>query len=468
MHIGKAKTKTKNDTRLPATIVKGARITFAYLLLASTSAFAQSLPTELGAETNALETELSTTNINQLSELDRSQQNLSTGAVNETRDLINADDGSAPGIRIGTLTLRPTLQNEIIYERQKTATSTATRTFNQTNLGATLESDWSRHSLNITGNATLQKNIRGTIEENPSIDVTSDLEFNINDLLTANLIGSYNFSKESRNDPNAITNATSQANIHTFSSSLGLTKELGILRGSVTGSLTRVVNGDATLPGNIIVSGNDRDRLNLGLALRLQYAGNPVLMPFIEGEIGTTRYDQDIDNSGTNREFTSYGLRTGIVADLGDKLSGEASIGYVANKFKDASLPDIKAVTFDSELNWSPRRGTTAALGLTTSVEPSTSTGQSGSILYASTLDLSQEITNRLDATLGLNYSVRDFRGSTSTPNESIYGASLAFDWAINRYLSMNSDLSFTRTDRFGSADDVDDTSIGIGLTLTR
>jgi hypothetical protein len=468
MHIGRDKIKTAKDNCLPATVVKGATIAFACALLSSTSVYAQSLPTELDVEAGAVNTDQSATNINQLTELDRNQQNRATGSVDETRSLINADDGAAPGIRLGTLTLRPTLQNQVIYESEKTATGKSTRTFNQTNFGATLESDWSRHSLNVTGSAVLQKNIRGTIEEDPSVDLTGDFEFNINDLLTANWISSHNFSKENRNDPNAVTNATSQANIHTFSSSLGLTKELGILRGSVTGSLTRVLNGDATLPGNIIVSGDDRDRLNLGLALRLQYAGNPVLMPFIEGEIGTTNYDQNIDNSGTNREFSSYGLRTGVAADLGDKLTGEASIGYSVNRFKDASLPNINAVTFDGELNWSPRRGTTATLALATSVEPSTTAGQSGSILYASTLDLNQEITNRLNATIGFDYSVRDFRGSTAISNEKVYGTSLAFDWAINRYLSMNSDLSFTRTDRFGSADDVDDTSIGIGLTLTR
>lgn len=468
MHIGKAILNTREYDCDTLTLVKAATIAFVYALLASTSVFAQSLPTDLSAEAAPTGTAQSITNINQLSDLDRTQQNLSTDAIDDARDLANADDGSAPGIRLGTLTLRPTVQNEIIFESQKTATSRQNRTYNQTNLGATLESDWSRHSLSVTGSAILQKNIRGTIEENPSVNLSSDLEFNINDLLTANLISSYNFARENRNDPTAVTNATSQANIHTFSNSLALTKELGILRGSITGSATRVLNGDATLPGNTIVSGDDRDRLNLGLALRLQYAGNPVLMPFIEGEIGTTNYDQSVDSSGTNREFSSYGLRTGVVADLGDKLSGEVAMGYLANNFKDASLPDINAITFDGELNWSPRRGTTARLGLATSVEPSTTAGQSGSILYASTLGINQEISSRLDAALGLNYSVRDFRGSTSTSNESIYGASLAFDWAINRYLSMNSDLSFTRTDRVGSADDVDDTSIGIGLTLTR
>ena len=468
MHIGKAILKSKIRNRYPTAIVKGSALALICALLGSTSSLAQSLPTELDADTLATDANQTLTNINQLTELDRARQNLSTGAINEPRNLANADDGSAPGIRLGTLTLRPSIQNQIIYERQKTATSTLNRTYNQTNFGATLESDWSRHSLNITGSAIIQKNIRGSIEEDPSADLTSDFEFNISDLLTANLISTYNFSKEDRNDPNAVTNATSQANIHTFSTSLSLTKELGILRGSVTGNVTRVINGDATLPGNVIVSGDDRDRLNLALALRLQYAGNPVLMPFIEGEIGKTNYDQDVDNTGTNREFSSYGLRAGVVADLGDKLSGEASIGYIVNSFKDATLPDIEAVTFDSELNWSPRRGTTAILGLTTSVEPSTTSGQSGSILYASTLDFNQEINRRLDATLGLNYSVRDFRGSSDVPNESVYGASIAFDWAVNRYLSLNSDLSFTRTDRFGSADDVDDASIGIGLTLTR
>lgn len=437
------------------------------LLLLSPTALAQTPPTELDTEQTSEATN-EVVNLNPLTSLDRNRLNESSENIDGQREFQNADDGAAPGIRIGTMTLRPSVSSQILYEIEKTATASESRTYNQTTLGATLQSDWSRHALNVTGTGTLQKNISGTLAENPSANLATDLELNINDLLTANLRGGYSFTREDRNDPNAVTNATDQANIHTFTSSLALTKEVGIIRGSITGNLTRVINGDAILPGYIVVSGNDRDLLTLGLAIRLQYAANPVLMPFIEGEIGGTKYDQTIDSSGANRAYTNYGLRLGLAADLGDKLSGEFSVGYTTNTYDDLNLPDIDAFTLDSELTWSPRRGTSALFGLATTIDPSTTADQSGSILYAATLDVTQEITRNIDATFGVNYSLRDFQGSASVSDESIYGASIALDWAINRYLSLNTDVSYARTNRSGATNDIDNTRFGLGLTLTR
>lgn len=390
-----------------------------------------------------------------------------TGAATTEQMLGTAGDGTATGIRLGTMTLRPSLQTQIFYESEKTGSTSESRVYNQTILGATLTSDWSRHALTLSGTGTIQKNISGTLDQDPSANLSADFQYDINNLLTANLINGYSYTVEDRNDPNAVSNATSQAGIHSFTSSLALAKDTGILRGSITGDVLRELHGDAKLASGGIVSGNDRNLLDLGLALRLQYAGNPALMPFIEGEARRIKYDQTADTAGTQRSYSNYTMRLGVQASYSDKLNGDVSIGYGLNKFDDASLSDINSFVFASALNWSPRRGTDVSFGWDTTIEPSTSAGVSGSVIYAFNADLTQQIIADVNATLGFDYSFRDFRGSTITNNQNTFGANFEIDWAISRSLSMNSNITYQKTTQFG-ASDRDTLNVGVGLTLAR
>lgn len=405
--------------------------------------------------------------LNQLTPVSQGQQNLRTQNSANVTNSINADDGSAPGIGMGSFTLRPSIQTQILYENEKTDTTSRNRVYNQTIISATLQSDWSRHSLAINGTGTLQRNISGTLDEDPNADFDADLQLNLNDLITANIQGGYNFRVEDRTDPNAISNATSQANIHTIDGSLALAKDVGIIRGSITGSLSKEIHGNATLANNTVISGSDRDLLESGLALRIQYAANPVLMPFIEGEVGRTLYDQTTDSNGIKRSYLNYALRLGLEADISDKLSGDFAVGYITNSFDDASLIDLNSFTIDSNLNWSPQRGTDASFGFTTTIDPSTSVNVSGATLYALTTGITQQISNNLSADIGANYSLRRFTGNVVQSDQTIYGASAGLDWSVNRYVSLNADARYTKTLQAGTSA-IDNVTLGLGLTLTR
>lgn len=405
--------------------------------------------------------------LNQLTPTSQGQQNLPVQNTANINNPINSDDGSAPGIGLGAFTLRPSIQTQILYENETTDTTSLNRVYNQTIIAATLQSDWSRHSLAISGTGTLQKNISGTLNEDSSADLDTDLELNLNDLLTANIQGGYNFSVEDRTDPNAVSNATSQANIHTIDGALALAKDIGIIRGSITGSLSKEIHGNATLSNGTVISGKERDLLESGLALRIQYAGNPVLMPFIEGELGRTRYDQSIDSNGIKRSYSNYALRLGLEADISDKLSGDFAVGYITNNFDDASLEKLNALSIDSNLNWSPRRGTNANFGFATSIEPSTTVNVSGGVLYALIAGITQQISNNLSSDIGANYSLRKSTGSAAPSDQTIYGVNAGLDWSINRYVSFNADAAYTKTLQAGTSA-IDDVTLGLGLTLTR
>jgi hypothetical protein len=214
------------------------------------------------------------------------------------------------------------------------------------------------------------------------------------------------------------------------------------------------------------LSNTDRNRNTVTLSSRIGYEISPALTPFIEVSAGKTNYDQTLDRSGYQRSGNLYSAKTGFSSDLGEKLRGEVAVGYEHANFDDSRLDGMGAMTLDSSVNWSPRRGTDVALGLGTSIEPSTTAGISGDVAYALTAAITHELREDLIARLSGGTTWRDY-SNASQLNSMYYTAGAGLTYHINRYLDLTADLAWARTSSDNGTSDKTIT-IGAGLTLKR
>ncbi|WP_422371457.1 outer membrane beta-barrel protein [Hoeflea sp.] len=374
---------------------------------------------------------------------------------------------AVPGFMIGTLTLRPTLSERIVRESVKGTGFATSRIYSETTLSGILESDWSRHQLSVTGSGTWQENLSGTGTESPNANIDAALRLDLFNDISATLGAGYTYTQESRTDPNAISGATTQSGIHETRASLGLQKDLGVLRGTTTLEVTRTMYGDATLASGNVLSADDRDTLGAELTARLGYAISPALIPFLEASVGREKYDQKVDSTGAQRSSSTYGLRAGAEIDLGEKLSGEIAAGYLMRSLDDPNLSDISGLTLDGSLAWSPRRGTSLDLGVATTIEAATTAGESGAVLYEFDSTLTHELNSALLARLGTTLQYRAYDSGSNRSNQRGYGASAGLTWNINRYLDLEADASYERTEEPGSANE-ETTRVGVGLRARR
>ncbi|PHR19401.1 MAG: hypothetical protein COA37_18465 [Hoeflea sp.] len=395
------------------------------------------------------------------------RQNARVGTIDELPLDTSTDEAAVPGFSFGTLTLRPTLDQRVVHESVRYGSDRTRRTYSQSTLSGSLESNWSRHQFRADGSGTWQKNISGTGTETPSADFNAQLNLDLINDVTALLGTGYSYSQESRTDPNAISGATTQAGIHELRASAGLQKSLGLLRGSTTLDITRTIYGDATLADGTSVLLDDRDTVGAQLTARIGYEISPALVPFLEAYAGRETYDQRVDSTGAERSSKTWGVRAGAEVDLGKKLSGEFAAGYVLRELDDANLADISGLTVDGELNWSPTRGTDLNLGLATTLESATTAGQSGAIVYELDSSLSQQIRNDLVARLGATASYRDYDAGSGRNNQRSYGASAGLTWSVNRYLDLEADASYEQTREDGGTDE-ETMRVGLGLKLRR
>ncbi|RWX79068.1 hypothetical protein EPK99_10905 [Neorhizobium lilium] len=373
--------------------------------------------------------------------------------------------GDPTGIRLGSFMLRPSVSQSINTEITRSNGAKDTRNYLATGIRGTLSSDWSRHALTVTGEGVFEHDLSGGNRQfSPEGTIAADLRLDLADDTIAHVTGGYNFTREDTDDPNAVGDAETQSGVHQFNGGLSVERDLGRIHGLAAVEGTRSIYTDAKLSSGDVISMADRDRTGIDGRLRLGYELSTAIIPFIEVASGHTFYDQKRDNSGYARSSQSYAARTGVEFDFGDKLRGEVGTGYEVVDYEDSRLDSVGAVTFDGKAVWSPRRGTDVNLGLRTTVQDSTTAGQSGWIEYQLTSAVAHEIRDNLTGRLTGSTTFRNFDGGTSEDNMTwVAGAGLT--WAINRYFDFTSDIEYERTTG-GSEQDI--LRAGVGLSVKR
>ena len=396
---------------------------------------------------------------------DFGRMNLRENSIDNLSQRDNPTRYEAQGIRLGTMILRPSVTQSLGAEREKTGGTTTSRTYLQTEIKGTLESDWSRHALTVTGAGLLQRNLSGTGEEKPSASLDADLRLDLADRMVAHIRGGYSFTREDADDPNAISGAETQAGVHTLRGGVEVQRAFGVIRGTTGFDLERQIYTDATLANGTKLSMEDRDRLSGTLRGRIGYELSPAIIPFLEASAGRSSYDLRTDSQGYERSHWIYAAKAGVELDMGEKLRGELGIGYKRAEFDDARLKALDSVTVDGDLVWSPQRGTDVNFGLSTSIEPSTTAGSSGYVSYSVNAGISHEVRDNVIARLTGTTTYRDYEGGGT--NETLYTLGPGVTWGINRYVDLKGDLGYEITAR-EQGDDSRTLRGLIGVTVKR
>jgi hypothetical protein len=395
---------------------------------------------------------------------DLGRQNLAEDGVDGLRTR-PAETEDTPGIPVGAFTFRPTVTAGAGFERERTGKTSKTRSYLQGGLKGSLTSNWSQHELRVDTSGTWQKTLSGFKSDDPEGSINAALRLDISNDTIANLTAGYSLGREDIGDANAIDGATNQAEVSTFTAGASITRDLGLIRGTLGVDFERETYGDATLSTGQRLDQSDRNQNTATLRGRLGYELSPALIPFIEASYGRMIYDNTRDSTGYMRDADLYAAKAGVEFDMGEKLRGEIGAGYTVADFKDGRLDQLSGLTINGDANWSPQRGTDVELGLKTEVEPSTSAGSSGSIAYTADVALTQVIIDELKGRLSAGTTWRDYKSTTA--NQTVYDLGGGLTWGLSRSLDMTADVAWQHSSQNGSASQETLTGL-VGLSLKR
>ena len=373
----------------------------------------------------------------------------------------------AVGVRFGTFILKPSIETGV------TATSNADfsadgseAVLSESTLRLNAVSDWSTHSATVDAYGTFRKTLSGQEVDDVEGGVDAALELELAREYRARGTFTYSAAPESAASPVVIVGAIEEPIRQTVGGTLGLEKDVGKARFGITGGILHDSFGDADLEGGGVLSQRDRDATLYTLTLRTGYEISPALTPFVETEIGRNLYDQEIDSAGFRRSSDRYAVRGGLEFDLGEKFSGEVAAGWIREDFDDERLTPLSTPTVEGELNWSPQRGTEVTLSGATSLEGTTTPGESGSVLYSSNLGIERQIRANLTGNALLGAAYRNY--ADSGDYEIILDAEASLTWWLNRYAGVVTRVRHETVTGNLDEPDVKTNSIFLGLKLQR
>ncbi|MEM1318389.1 MAG: outer membrane beta-barrel protein, partial [Pseudomonadota bacterium] len=241
----------------------------------------------------------------------------------------------------------------------------------------------------------------------------------------------------------------------------------GALGITLRGSVNRLQAEDVALSGGGTLDQGDRAFV-LGLAaLRTTWTESPVLQPYAEVEIGRRLFDREIDSNGEKRSADILALRAGAAYDRGEKWNGSVEVGYRTERLDDPGLENLEGFTFDGTLNWSPRRFTQVSANVQTQANTSSNAGESGSLTYAATLGVTQELRENLSLNAQVGLALQDFTGTQT--DETTFQASAGAEWRLNRNAAIFGTIDYEFTDEDTGQSDTISTATGlIGLRVQR
>ncbi|CAH2408960.1 outer membrane beta-barrel protein [Mesorhizobium escarrei] len=384
----------------------------------------------------------------------------------EGRDRRAEDDPfAATGIKLGSFVIRPTLEQGL--RASSNADSSAEgkpALLSETTLRFNAISDWRENSAVVDGYGTFLKTISGDeVEEaRGRVDGTLNVDLD-NDLRAIAKLG-YEAAPESASSPVVIEGTVEQPVRQTIDGSLAVEKDAGKMRFALTGAVEHDIYGDARLSTGGTLSQKDRDSTLYTATLRTGYEISPAITPFTEVEIGRRVYDLRVDTNGFERSSTRLGVRAGAELDLGEKLAGEFSAGWLREAIDDDRLSAISGATVNADLRWSPERGTTIGLTGQTIVEGTTSANESGTILYSGRLTGEREIRANLIGNAALGADWRDYIGSDG--HDLMLSAEAGLTWWLNRYAGLTTRARTEKQISNLEGRDYTAHSIFVGVTL--
>lgn len=378
---------------------------------------------------------------------------------------VEEDDPFGPtGFRVGIFEVQASVEQSAGYSSNLSgAAGGEAGGFSQTDVEVNLTTDWSLHEWQTNLAGSYRFPFDSSVSDELSISADTQLRLDLTDGHTLTGRGFYSAQTQEFTDTTLAPGAVDTPLTQSFGGSLEFARTDRKLVYALRGTIERNIFEDADLGGGVSQSQEDQNNNLYSFSLRTGYEVSPALTPYVEGVYSIRDFDLATDRNGNRRDSVIYELRGGVEVDLGEKVQGELSVGYVTEQFDDPLLDDLTGVTVNGELSWSPERDSLVTLTLGTETNNSIVLNDSGSFTYNARLDYERQITDRLsfDAFAGIQVETNDAENTTVE-----FGIGTQY-W-VNRFMALTGDVEYSSFSSDVANSDFNEVSGRIGVRLQR
>jgi hypothetical protein len=356
----------------------------------------------------------------------------------------------ARGIRLGTFVLLPEVEygNAFLSNVFKGPNARSDMAL-EIKPSARLVSNWRQHAVEFRATGALSYFSEFDTENDKSYALEARARYDVSRRTNIEVLASRAVTQDSRSNINAPSAAAARSDITTDVVSMAFNhrfNRLGIqLRGSVTEADFAPV---ATISGGTIAN-DDRDIRTTEQAVRASWEFKPTLFGFVEAGLNQRNYKTAALSDGLTRDSHGERYRVGVsFGNNGQRLRGEASVGYAVQRPNDGRLADIGGFILDANLGYRMSALTSFLLTARSDIQESSLSGSGGALARQISIEARHSFRRNLIASAGLGYSVADFEGVSQVEKEA--RANLGVEYFVNREVTLFSryqHTNFTSTD---------------------
>lgn len=321
------------------------------------------------------------------------------------------------GGRIGSFFLYPTASLDGTYDDNIYGTQAGKTddVFGQARLGASIESRWSRHRLQLDGYGEARRYAKRTTEDSESYGVHGSARYDRSRLSLAQLDLRFDRQPEDRLDVNALSSRKPVlfrqfVGTGLVSQAFGRLQLTGRAQLQTTDYSDSVDFGGAPLPQHyrdarrVLVTGIGRYELQGGAAV------------ILAGTYDTLNYHAD---PVLDRDSHGYRLEAGLGLELSTLLTADVRVGYLGRRNDSPLLRNPKGVSFTANVVWNPTPLMTVTLVADRDIEESSSATIAGNLRAEARLTVDYELRRNIILSPSIRYANIDPVGSPLDSNET-------------------------------------------------
>lgn len=340
------------------------------------------------------------------------------------------DPWAAPGLRLGSVILRPGITNSIGYDTnpQRIAGADAKGSaFSRHEADLDIQSDWGVHELKGRLRGSYLNYFHNHDASRPDGEGNLDLRLDAGRDTRILLESRARLDTQRPGSPDLTANVVGRPLTWQYGGSAGVTHDINRLQLTLRGSVDRYDYEDAKLSSGAILSQKDRNMTQYGLRLRAGYEVSPGFRPFIQGEIDQREFDEPVDSSGYARSSKGATAMVGASFEISRQLTGEVSGGYQDRNYDDPRLKNLRGFVGDAAVIWAPTPLTTVTLRGTAELGDTTVPGSSGTTMRRTRLEIAHALRRNLTVTGFAGFGRTDYEGQNIREDFTDIGARLEY-----------------------------------------
>jgi hypothetical protein len=358
------------------------------------------------------------------------------------------------GIRLGSFLAYPSARLAETFDSNVFATTNNTKDDFYTTFSPSIaiRSDWNVHSVALQASSQTKRYVSLVSENVTNFAVSGDGRLDILRNIYARAGAGYQLLHEDRSSADNV-NGKKPVEYHVTSANIGYVHEPGRLGARVDLTVDSYSFNDATSGAGIPIVQRDRDRIVYAIKPRVSYEIVPGYHAFVQASGNARDYARKTDVNGFHRSSHGYEVDVGTAIDFTHLINGEVFAGYLSQLYDDSRLKDESGFGFGGNLLWNVTPLTSLRATMARSVEETTQFAtvgaanfdSSGYLQTALRLTAEHELLRNVLLSAYVSYVNSDFQGISRTDDQ--YETNVEGRYLLNRNLSLNADLTYTKRD---------------------